>query len=314
MTVFSKFPKLAVPAATALLLVLLLLPLSAAANPRSATAAVPCVEDVSGTLTMGTCTGFVPVSTPIDTPTNTPAPTPAPSGWTTVLDDEFTAAGIPSHYGLYDGHYGSGPSNNCAAPSQDSAPGDGYLYLTMSYKTSGTCGAGWYEGGMMISEPYDYRNQAVTVRFRILPSANPSVVRSHHIIPMLYPNDDPVYSWYNAEDDMCESGQLASCDTYLHDGTASDTSPQVYHTYTVDLTQWHTWRFEQKDGTLRASLDNMTTPIWTMSQGTSVLPDALRRLVLQQECPASACPPATAPYTSMKEVIQIDWLTLQVPA
>lgn len=263
----------------------------------------------SSTLTPAPKTTVMPMPTVAPTVT-TP---PAPSGWTTVLDDQFTSAGIPAHWDLYDGPYGSGP-HNCAAPSQDSAPGDGYLHLTMAYKTSGNCGAGWYTGGMMIADNYKFAQQAVTVRWRIVPSTKPTVVYAHFIIPMIYPDNDlPTYDWYNAEDDLCEGGEInQGCYTFLHDGTASDTSRQVYQQHSVDLTRWHTWRFEQKNGTLTVYLDNLTKPIWVMNQGTSVLPNAMRLVVLQQECPADACPPAT--HASETEDIQIDWITIQVPS
>ena len=227
-----------------------------------------------------------------------------------MLNDQFTTAGIPAHWDLYEAPYNSGPGN-CAAPSQDSAPGDGYMYLTMGYHTSGDCGAGWYTGGMMVSSAFDFPQQAITVRWRIIPSKNPSVVFSHHIIPMAFP-DAAGYDWYNAEADYCETETYTDCSTYLHDGTASDTSGQEYHDYlNIDLTQWHTWRFEQENGSLKAYIDNMTTPVWVFTGGTSQLPNAPRRVVLQQECPADACPPAS--YAGESEVIQIDWITIQVP-
>ncbi len=288
-------------------------PTDSAVASETASATVPPGGSPTATAAVSPPFAALPPATPTATSRATPTATsaPAPAGWKTVLDDEFSGVGVPSHWGLYDGHYGSGPSNNCAAPSQDSAPGDGYLYLTMSYKTSGSCGAGWYEGGMMISDPYYYTAQAVSVRWRILPSKDPSIVRSHHIIPMLFPNDDKTYQWYNAEDDLCESGHQDGCDTFLHDGTAADTGSQVYNSYTIDLTQWHTWRFEQKDGTLIVYIDNMATPVWKMTQGTSVLPNAVRSVALQQECPADACPPAS--YAGETERLQIDWITIQVP-
>jgi hypothetical protein len=219
-----------------------------------------------------------------------------------VLDDEFTAAGIPSHWEPYDGHYGSGPADNCAAPSQDSAPGDGFLYLTMSYKTSGTCGAGWYEGGMSISDAYQEQSQAVAVRWRILPSKDPTIVRSHEIVPMIFPQS---LSYDQAEDDLCETGQLTGCQTYLHYGGGA----QLEHDYTLDLTAWHTWRFTQAHGVVTASIDGSL--VWSQNVGTSVLPDATRGVVLQQECPAAACPPAS--YAGESERLQIDWITIQVP-
>lgn len=278
---------------------------------HAATATATVVASATATATLPPTATLAPTATPTATvtatslPTTTPTstPTPAPSGWTTVLDDEFTGAGIPSHWELYDGHYGSGPANNCAAPSQDSAPGDGYLYLTMSYKASGTCGAGWYEGGMMISDPFQETNQAITVRWRILPSADPTIVRSHEIIPMIFPQ---TASYADAEDDLCETGQLTGCQSYLHYGGGS----QVEHDYTIDLTQWHTMRFTQQNGVITATIDGVL--LWSQNVGSSVLPNDVRRAVLQQECPAAACP--TASYAGETERLQIDWITIQVPS
>jgi hypothetical protein len=250
-----------------------------------------------------------PTNTPTSTPTNTPSPTPTstptppPSGWITVVDDQFTTAGVPSHWKLYDGHYGSGPSDNCAAPSQDTVPGDGYMYLTMSYKTSGTCGAGWYEGGMMIASTFQETNQSISVRWRILPSADPTIVRSHEIIPMAWPEND---DWTHAEADYCETGQLNACQTYIHYGGSS----QVVHNYQLDLTQWHTMTFTQNNGVIMATIDG--TLAWSANLGTSTLESVARRVVLQQECPGAACPPAS--YAGETEKIQIDWITIQVPA
>jgi len=58
------------------------------------------------------------------------------------VDDRFDSGGIPSHWSLSSGKYGSG-AGGCAAPSQDLVDG-GSLVLLMSYRTTGTCGAGWY--------------------------------------------------------------------------------------------------------------------------------------------------------------------------
>lgn len=245
-----------------------------------------------------------PNPVPTGTPQPTPAPSPPPSGWVTVVDDEFTDAGIPSHWHLYDGPYNSGPSNNCATPSQDSAPGDGYMYLTMAYKTSGTCGADWYEGGMMIDSAYEYQQQAISIRWRILPSADPTIVRSHEIIPMLFPE---FVSYADGEDDLCETGQLSGCQTYLHYGGGS----QLEHDYVLDMTQWHTWRFTQANGIITVTIDGVL--VWSEQVGTIVLPDVIRRAVLQQECPAAACPPTIEPYINETEVLQIDYFVLQIP-
>jgi hypothetical protein len=174
--------------------------------------------------------------------------------------------------------------------------------MTMAYKTSGTCGAGWYEGGMMISSAYEEAQQRITVRWRIIPSAHPTVVRSHEIIPMIFPE---TLSYDYAEDDLCETGQTTGCQTFLHYGGGS----QFEKDYALDLTQWHTMTFTQANGVITGVIDGVT--VLNKDVGTTVLPGAVRRAVLQQECPASACPPAT--YAGDTEVIQLDYFILQIP-
>lgn len=156
----------------------------------------------------------------------------------------------------------------------------------------------------MIDSAYQESQQAVSVRWRIVPSADPTIVRSHEIIPMLFPE---FVSYADGEDDLCETGQLTGCQTYLHYGGGS----QLQHDYTLDLTQWHTWRFTQQAGVITVTIDGVL--IWSENVGTTVLPDVVRRAVLQQECPAAACPPTTAPYTSETEILQIDYFILQIP-
>ena len=156
----------------------------------------------------------------------------------------------------------------------------------------------------MIASQYEEAQQAITVRWRIIPSADPTIVRSHEIIPMIFPE----FTTYDyGEDDLCETGQLTACQTYLHYGGGSQWSQN----YNIDLTQWHTWTFTQSGGILTVTIDG--TLVLDQNVGTTVLPDIVRRAVLQQECPASACPPATAPYTSETETIQIDYFILQIP-
>jgi hypothetical protein len=172
----------------------------------------------------------------------------------------------------------------------------------MAYKTSGTCGAGWYEGGMSISSAYEETQQRITVRWRIIPSADPSVVRSHEIIPMIWPQ---TLTYDYAEDDLCETDQTTGCTTFLHYGSGS----QVEKDYTLDLTQWHTMTFTQANGVIMGVIDGVT--VLDQNVGTTVLPDTVRGAVLQQECPRLACPPAT--YAGDTEAIQVDYFMLQIP-
>ena len=151
---------------------------------------------------------------------------PQQADWATIVDDQFNTPGVPSHWLLYSGSYAGDPST-CASASQVTVPGDGYLHLKMEYRTSGICGRDWYTGGMQIAKAYGGIDQAVTVRWRIVPSADPGIVRSTRIIPMRWV-DDPNYAWYQGEADYCEGSSLSGCYIYLHYGPDYQ---QILHGY-----------------------------------------------------------------------------------
>ncbi len=153
-----------------------------------------------------------PAASPTPTPTEPPTPTHAPKrsplpegAWVTVVDDQFNSGGLPGHWALYDGPYGSGP-HNCAAPSHVTVSG-GVLHLLMSYERAGTgsagCGPGWYTGGLALNGVSSV-DQQVTVRFRVVRSG----ATSHYIIPMRWPDSDA--SWpAGGEEDYCEADDTA---------------------------------------------------------------------------------------------------------
>jgi PKD repeat protein len=237
----------------------------------------------------------------------TVSPIPPTPGWTTILDDEFNSPGVPSHWTLYRGSYGDS-AHNCAAPSQVQVPGDGYLHLKMQYLTKGACGPGWYTGGMQVSAKYGGVDQAITVRWRIVPSADQGVVRSHFIIPMRWV-DDSQYPWYRGESNYCEGSYLGGCYTYLHYGP---NSRQIMHGYLVDLTKWHIWRVEVRNHKVSIFVDDLKKPVWVYQGDETTTPASFKRTVLQQECPLSGCPPAT--YAGNVQDIQIDWIMIQNPS
>jgi len=238
-------------------------------------------------------------ASPTASPTLTASPSPSPSpsnGWSLVVDDEFNSGGIPSHWGLYNGPYGSN-AHNCAAPSQDFVTG-GYLHLLESYLPSGNCGAAWYTGGMRLNG-FSTVDQRVTLRFRIVDSG----VSAHYVIPMRWPDDDS--SWpAGGEEDYCEADVTTGCSTYLH---YSSTNQQVAHAYSVDLSQFHTLQFTRLNHVVTASIDG--TVVWTYSGSSTTLPDTLKHVVLQQECHATGCPSGT----SGNSEIQVDWITVENP-
>ena len=230
---------------------------------------------------------------------------PAPRvGWTTIIDDQFNTPGLPAHWVPYSGSY-AGDASSCTAPSQVQVPGDGYLHLKMQFLTSGICGRAWYTGGVQITRAYGGTDQAITVRWRVVPAADPGAVRSTRIIPMRWV-DDPNYAWYQGEADYCEGSALGGCYAYLHYGRYS----QIEHGYAVDLTQWHTFRIEQRDHQVSLFIDDMTKPVWVYKGNARTVPGAFMRTVLQQSCSLTAgCP--SAAYAGDVEDIQIDWITIE---
>jgi len=248
---------------------------------------------------------LAPTPTPTPVPTPSPSPTAAPvapptvgTGWSLVLDDRFDGTAPAAWWFPYDGPYGSG-QRNCAVPSHDVVSG-GILSLVMRYEPTGKCGPGWYTGGMSLSG-FSSVDQQVTVRFRVVRAG----VTGHRVIPMRWPDLDS--SWPAAgEEDYCEGDPLTGCSTYLHYGAANN---QVAHAYTVDLSQWHTMRFQRLDHVVTAFIDDLTTPAWSYAGSSTTLPDTLKHVVLQQECQLSACPSGT----SGTETIEIDWLTVANP-
>ncbi len=232
-----------------------------------------------------------------------PSPTPSSTGtgWKNVVNDQFASlASIPSHWTLYNGHYGSSPGN-CAIPGHDTISG-GLLHLWMYYQSSGSCGAGWYTGGMKLAASYGSIDQRVTLRFRVVDSG----AAGHYILPMRWPT---TASWpAGGEEDYCERDKMGSCTTFLHYSTSSTT--QVYHAFNPDLSQWHTLRAQRRNHVVTIWLDDMSTPVWTYDGSSTTLPDTVKTVVLQQECLVGGCPSTT----SGSEDIQIAWITVDNPS
>lgn len=248
--------------------------------------------------------GPAPTPTGTSSPTGTTTPTgngstpPAvDAGWTRIVDDRFDSGGIPSHWSVYAGKYGSG-ANNCAAPSQDLVEG-GSLVLLMSYRTTGGCGAGWYTGGMQIAKSLGAVDQTMTVRMRVV-SSDPVNVRSHRNVPMRWV-DDPAYTWDQGQANYCEGSQATGCTTFLH----KDSSSQVLHEHTFDVSRWHVFKVVHQNNRVRIYVDGALS--WDYQGTATTVPDAVRRVVLQQEC-RSSCP-ATS-YAGQTERIEVDYVTI----
>lgn len=172
------------------------------------------------------------------------------------------------------------------------------MHLLMAYEASGRCGAGWYTAGMYVRGAASV-DQRVTVRFRVVTDG----VVGYRIIPMRWPESG---AWpEDGEEDFCEGASLDSCSTYLHYGASNS---QVGEDHALDLTQWHTLRFERRNYVVKAYIDDLVNPVWVYQGDATTLPDTLKRVVLQQEC-QSSCPAGT----SGTEDIQIDWITIENP-
>ena len=238
-----------------------------------------------------------------------------------MVDDQFNTDGVvPSHWMLYNNFYSAHPygsaTPNCVSPQQVSVSA-GYLRLTMEWKT-GVCRTwspvtftGWWTAGMALdrSQVASSNDGRVTMRWRVVSNG----VVSHRVIPMRWPDGG---SAGDGEQDFCEGHDNMGCYSFIHYGGASNY--QIYRRFAVDLTQWHTWRFEQANHELRAYVDDLTKPVWTCTatsspacNSTSIM-DTLRHVVLQQECAAAntTCPP----QSSGTEQIQVDWIQVQNPS
>lgn len=228
--------------------------------------------------------------------------------WVTVVDDEFNKPGLPSQWSVYSGSFG-GNVGNCASPSLVQVPGDGYLHLKMAYLSKGNCGAGWYTSGIQVNARYGGVNQAVTVRFRIVPPRDADIVRSQRALPMRWV-DDPNYQWFQGESDFCEGAWLDRCYTFLHYAAYSHTQAyQKQFEYRLDLTQWHTWRAEQVGHTVTVYIDDMTRPVMVYQGDATTVPLSSKRTVLQQMCSLSGCPPSS--YAGEVLDVQVDWVVIQ---
>ena len=199
---------------------------SAGSIPGQSTAAAPGPTQVPQPTPMGRG-GEPPIPTPAPTAAPTPTHTPpVETGWRMVINDQFASGGVPAHWDLYNGPYGSGP-HNCAIPSHATVS-SGSLHMLMRYEESGICGAGWYTAGMMIGPEYGSVDQRVTVRFRIVSQG----VSSHYIIPMRWPT---TVAWpLGGEEDYCEGDDRSGCNTYLHYGASNE---QEDHAYSFDLAE-----------------------------------------------------------------------------
>lgn len=244
----------------------------------------------------GNCLATAPPASPTNPTTTGPVPAPQ-AGFTRVLSDEFNGTSVDtSKWSPYSGKLSS--SDGCNEPDNLQVAG-GVLTQVFAYQSSGVCGAGWYHGSMKVVRAFGGNNQSVTVRFRVT-ATDPANTRSHHILPMRWPDSSPGYI---GEADYCEGSSYSYCRTFLHYGSGVQIySPEI----AFDQTQWHTIRATQSAGNdVQVFVDDMTTPVWAYDGTTTTVPDVVRRTVLQQEC-RSSCPTDT----SDSERIEVDFVTI----
>jgi hypothetical protein len=235
-----------------------------------------------------TATGVLFAPTAISARPQTPEPARAAAtqhGWilSTVYKDNFSGTELNSAWSRYDAPYGSGVENY-ARPEHFDVNGRGQLVLTMKYRTSGRDGAAWYTGGAMLHEQYGGQYQSIDIRYKVVSRG----VVSKRNIPIRWV-DDPAYEWYQGETNFNEGSSLKNTTTFLHYGP----DDQVVKNYRVDLTKWHRWRFVHRpDRRIQVFLDGKL--VWDYQGTAKTVPDAFRRVVLQQEVSASNMPRSTS--------------------
>jgi hypothetical protein len=220
--------------------------------------------------------------------------------WKAIVDDRFDSGGIPSHWHLYDGPYGSG-AHNCATPRHAWVAG-GAMHMRMGWEAQGLCGPGWYTAGMMIDKSLGGYSQRVDVRWRAVSRG----VGSRRIVPMRWPENPDGPS--GGEEDYCEGNALSGCAAYLHYAHGTPGYQQVFG-HRVDLRKWHTMSFRRQGSYFTARIDS-SLPVWTYMSNAKIMPSMFKRTVLQQECHLTGCPSGV----TGTDDIEIDWIRIYNPA
>jgi len=240
-------------------------------------------------------------------------PTPARSPWTTVVNDDFkTLTALPSHWCTYRSHdrvYGGN-----YAPAHVYVSG-GYLHLLQKYESNGAFGTGWYSGAIALTRnpsggcggsnrqyPFPAANSRLTVRMRLVETGSGRAASHRNILR--WPNSGVWPS--DGEEDMWESDVSTSRNVLAFFHYGSD-NRQIYWRYpALDLTRWHTFRFQRLDSEVSLYVDDLTTPIHVYHGSSTTLPPTAKHWVFQQQCPSSGCPARN----SDTEDWQIAWIAV----
>jgi hypothetical protein len=196
-----------------------------------------------------------------------------------VYEDHFSGRRLHRGWSRYHGPFSSG-AENYARRDHFRLNGRGQLVLLMKHRRRGQDGAAWYTGGAMLKEKFGGRYQSIVVRYKVVRQG----VRSHRNIPIRWV-DDPDYEWYEGETNFNEGASLRKVSTFLH----YDEDDQVTESHRANMTKWHRWRFVHRpDRRIRVFRDGKL--VWDYQGTAETVPDAFRRIVLQQEV-ASGHPP-----------------------
>ena len=243
----------------------------------------------------------------------------APDGWTNVIDSDFTAEGVlPAPWKAYN-FANSVPSGGYYLDSHVVVSG-GTLSLVQKYEPSGPArnayyssdGGGWYQGTIYAHDgPWDSVDHRTTVRMRILSTNG---ISSHRNLPLWWPNSGNAPS--DGEEDYFESDGVwwpplngrEEPRSFFH---YSWNNSFVYWIWNpIDVSKWHTYRFERKAHKITIWIDDMVNPVWSQQYSSYELPDTIKHPVFQQENPDYRPPSGT----TGSDEIQIDSIKIDVPS
>ncbi len=248
-----------------------------------------------------------------------PPPPPPPDAWQNVASTDFTTDGVlPAPWKAY--NFANSVASGGYYLASHAVVSGGMVKLVQKYESSGparnpyysSTGAGWYQGTIYASgggvDSVDHRT---TVRMRIVSTNG---ITSHRNLPLWWPNSGNAP--LDGEEDFFETdgawwpavNGVEQPRSFFH---YSSTNRFVYWIWTpIDVTQWHTYRFERRNHKITIWVDDMTTPIWSQQYSSTELPDTIKHPTFQQENP-NFVPPAG---TTGSEEIQIDSIQIDVPS
>ena len=238
--------------------------------------------------------------------------------WVTVRNDRFNTAGLPSGWTTY-GPYPVSNAPGYYLPSHVKVPGDGYMHIILSYAPS--IGR-WAMGAARLpaAQIGGGQNFRITTRFKVVPSnvgSGNTRVAAHRNMPLMWA-DQPSCAPQSGEMDLNETdGNNLYTNTFLHYCSSSGGNASVSHSYRVNVTKWHVWRYQKVGYTYKVWIDNMTRPVWTYKGTSQTLPPTNRSMIFQQGCLLNfyngtfhqTCPSGT----KGKEAWLIDYVKVAVP-